>query len=144
MACTQCRPGTYKDTDMSAAETGSDTCSECPRNMYAAAAGSTACLWCERGYTTESTGNTECDACPIGYYSAKKATSSLTSNCSPAPAGSYVNTTAAFAYTLCPVGHFSREEASDNCDPCPPGQYANGPGSKTCKVRAGWCWWCWA
>ena len=132
-ACTQCRPGTYKSTDMTTAN--ADFCAECPINMYVAAAGSSACTWCARGYETHESGSTECTPCSIGYYSAATASQSSSSNCVAAPAGSYVNTTAAYAYTLCAVGTFSKESASDNCDPCPPGQYANNPGSKSCKVR---------
>ena len=96
-ACTQCRPGTYKPA--SGAGNATDFCTECPINKFAAGSGSSDCEWCPRGYETVDTGSTECTPCAIGYYSAAAA-SSNTSNCVAAPAGSFVNTTAARSIML--------------------------------------------
>lgn len=130
MACTQCQPGTYKPAP-GTPEGNADFCTECAVNTFNAFTGrQQACEPCSRGYSTQGEGNIACDPCPLGFYSATEG-----SSCVEAPAGSYVNTTAAWAFTLCPLGHFSKELASDNCDPCPPGQFANSPGAKACKAR---------
>ena len=125
-ACTQCRPGTYKDTDGT-----TDYCSECPTNTYQATPGAkTDCVSCPKGYETQDTGNTECSPCAVGYY---KPTNARVA-CTVAPVGTFVNSSAAFFYTPCAVGTFNSKTAQDSCDPCPPGQYANTLGSKSCKT----------
>lgn len=69
--------------------------------------GATACSHCPRGYETRDTGNTECSPCAAGYFHKAAYTDdtyttnsgSTVSACKPAPAGTYVNTTAAYFTT---------------------------------------------
>ena len=70
------------------------------QNMYMARPGATACQWCPKGYETLDTGNTECSACPVGFFN--KATANVNDKraCVEAPAGSFVNTSAAYFFTL--------------------------------------------
>ena len=62
--------------------------------------GATGCDWCPKGYETRDTGNTECTPCAVGYYNKATATENGGKPaCIEAPAGTYVNVTAAY-YTV--------------------------------------------
>ncbi len=68
--------------------------------MYMARPGATACQYCPKGYETLDTGNTECSACPVGYFNKAPATAlTLGRACVEAPAGTFVNTSAAYFVT---------------------------------------------
>ena len=49
---------------------------------------------CPKGHETQDTGNSECSPCAKGYYNSVVGTS-----CDPAPAGTFVNSTAAVVFT---------------------------------------------
>lgn len=75
-------------------------CPPCPvllllqQHSFSAAPGAKACTACPKGQETQDTGNSECSPCAKGYYNSVSGTS-----CDAAPAGTFVNTTAAVVFT---------------------------------------------
>lgn len=69
-------------------------------NTYKTSAGATSsCTACPPGKETQDEGNSECSPCAVGYYNPTTATSGGPPACIKAPAGNFVNTTGASAYT---------------------------------------------
>jgi len=91
-ACFPCnavcsRPGYYSTSAV-------DSCTACEQHKYQPASGQISCINCPVGYETTNTANTECTPCSAGYYKNVEGIA-----CIAAPAGTYVNTTAATTYT---------------------------------------------
>jgi hypothetical protein len=91
VACTACKPGTFKSVS------GSSACVVCPTGKYSVINGSssnTSCLDCPPGTYLETMGNDElsdCMECAAGKYSVIHGSSSNTT-CLDCPPGSYLET----------------------------------------------------
>ena len=64
------------------------------QHFFSATPGAKSCSPCPKGHETQDTGNSECSPCAKGYYNSVAGTS-----CDAAPAGTFVNSTAAVVFT---------------------------------------------
>ena len=67
-------------------------------------------------------------ACAAGTYSST-GLSTDTTPCTPAPPGSFVDTTGATAATLCPLGTFQPDSGQTSCVEAPPGSFVDTTGA---------------
>ena len=64
------------------------------QHFFSATPGAKSCSSCPKGHETQDTGNTECSPCAKGHYNSVAGTS-----CDAAPAGTFINRTAAVVFT---------------------------------------------